>query len=127
MRPRPITIISWFFIIFGSIALLSGVLPFRDLMSHWKACLGDGLVEMSLEGLIRNPEDEIRRLLAACGLPFEEGCLKPHEARGGVSTASAVQVRNPINSQGVGAWKKYETQLAPLYARLHDLGFVERP
>ena len=35
MRPRSITIISWFFIIFGSIALLSGVLPFRDLMSHW--------------------------------------------------------------------------------------------
>ena len=35
MRPRTITIISWLFIIFGSIALLSGVLPFRDLMSHW--------------------------------------------------------------------------------------------
>ena len=35
MRPRSITIISWGFIIFGSIALLSGVLPFRDLMSHW--------------------------------------------------------------------------------------------
>lgn len=34
-RPRSVTIISWFFIIFGSIALLSGVLPFRDLMSHW--------------------------------------------------------------------------------------------
>ena len=35
MRPRTLTIISWLFIIFGSIALLSGVLPFRDLMSHW--------------------------------------------------------------------------------------------
>lgn len=35
MRPRTITIISWLFIIFGSIALLSGVLPFRDLLSHW--------------------------------------------------------------------------------------------
>ena len=35
MRPRSITIISWLFIIFGSIALLSGVLPFRDLVSHW--------------------------------------------------------------------------------------------
>jgi hypothetical protein len=34
-RPLAITIISWFFIIFGSIALLSGVLPFSDLMSHW--------------------------------------------------------------------------------------------
>jgi hypothetical protein len=35
VRPRSITIISWLFIIFGSIALLSGVLPFHDLMSHW--------------------------------------------------------------------------------------------
>jgi hypothetical protein len=35
VRPRSITIISWLFIIFGSIALLSGVLPFRDLVSHW--------------------------------------------------------------------------------------------
>ena len=34
-RPLPITIISWLFIIFGSIALLSGVLPFADLKSHW--------------------------------------------------------------------------------------------
>lgn len=43
-RPRPITIISWFFIIFGSIALLSGLLPFgeitlaqriAELKGHW--------------------------------------------------------------------------------------------
>jgi hypothetical protein len=36
MKPRPlsITIISWIFIIFGSIALLSGA-PFADIKSHW--------------------------------------------------------------------------------------------
>jgi uncharacterized membrane protein HdeD (DUF308 family) len=34
-RPRSITIISWIFIVFGSIALLYGVLPFGDLKSHW--------------------------------------------------------------------------------------------
>ena len=34
-RPRSITIISWIFIIFGSIALLYGVLPFTDIKSHW--------------------------------------------------------------------------------------------
>ncbi len=43
-RPRPLTIISWFFIIFGGIALLSGLLPFGDitfaqriaeLKGHW--------------------------------------------------------------------------------------------
>lgn len=43
-RPRSITIISWLFIVFGIVALLSGVLPFGDhsvaqriaeLKSHW--------------------------------------------------------------------------------------------
>lgn len=34
-RPRSITIISWLFIIFGSIALLYGLLPLRDIPSHW--------------------------------------------------------------------------------------------
>ena len=39
-RPRPLTIISWFFIIFGSIALLYGLLPLgeitlAELKGHW--------------------------------------------------------------------------------------------
>lgn len=34
-RPRSITIISWIFIIFGSIALLSGVVRGGDIKSHW--------------------------------------------------------------------------------------------
>src|SRR5215470_8980185 len=43
-RPLSITIISWFFIIFGSIALISGLLPLfganagqlaADFKSHW--------------------------------------------------------------------------------------------
>ena len=96
---------------------------FRDLMRHWKEVLGDGLIEVSLESVIRDPDAEIRRLIALCGLPFEEGCLQPHKASGAVSTASAVQVRKPINAEGVGAWKKYETQLAPLRDRLRALGF----
>lgn len=34
-RPRSITIISWIFIVFGTIALLSGVVRGGDLVSHW--------------------------------------------------------------------------------------------
>ncbi len=96
---------------------------FRELMRYWKEVLGDGLIEVSLEAVIRNPDTEIRRLTDFCGLPFEEGCLHPHKAGGAVSTASAVQVRKPINAEGVGAWKRYETQLAPLRDRLRSLGF----
>lgn len=96
---------------------------FRDLMAYWKSVLGDGLIEVSLEAVIADPETEIRRLVAACGLPFEEGCLRPHESKGAVSTASAVQVRKPINSEGVGAWKRYAAQLSRLQTRLQAMGF----
>ena len=34
-RPRSVTIISWIFIVFGSVALLYGVGRGGDLKSHW--------------------------------------------------------------------------------------------
>ncbi len=97
---------------------------FRDTMAHWKQVLGDGLIEVSLEALIDNPDIEIRRLLDACGLPFEDACLSPHQSKGAVTTASAVQVRKPINREGVGAWKRYATQLEPLRQRLEAMGYL---
>jgi len=97
---------------------------FRETMAHWKRVLGGGLIEVSLEALIDNPDTEIRRLLEACGLPFEEACLSPHRSKGAVTTASAVQVRKPINREGVGAWKRYSAQLEPLRRRLEALGYL---
>jgi len=97
----------------------------RMLMDHWRQCLGDGLIEVSLETLIAEPETEIRRLLAACGLPFEAACLTPHESAGAVASASSAQVRRPINAEGVGAWRRYSEGLEPLRARLEAAGFVD--
>ena len=97
----------------------------RELMQHWQACLGDGLIDVSLEGLIADPEVQIRRLLEACGLPFEEACLRPHEAAGAVASASSSQVRKPINAEGVGAWKRYAVGLMPLRMRLEAMGAID--
>ncbi len=97
----------------------------RELMQHWQACLGEGLIDVSLEGLIADPETEIRRLLGACGLPFEEACLRPHEAAGAVASASSSQVRKPINAEGVGAWKRYAAGLDPLRRRLEAMGAID--
>ncbi|HTN40420.1 MAG TPA: sulfotransferase, partial [Asticcacaulis sp.] len=98
---------------------------YRALMAHWKTCLGDGLVEISLESMIHDPETQIRRLLDACGLPFEAACLSPHTAKGAVSSASSSQVRKPINADGTGAWRRYETELAPLRAHLEAMGAID--
>lgn len=92
------------------------------LMGHWRACLGEGLIEVVYEDLVANPEPVIRRLLDACGLAFEPACLAPHETPGAVLTASITQVRSPISAAGVGGWRRYATQLEPLRARLESLG-----
>ena len=92
------------------------------LMDHWKACLGNGLIEVRYEDLVRNPEVEVPRLLEACGLEFDEACLRPDEAAGSVRTASIVQVRRPISDASVGGWRRYADEMEPLRARLEALG-----
>lgn len=97
---------------------------YRRLMAHWKSVLGEGLIDISLEAVIADPEPEIRKLIAACGLDFEPACLSPHTASGAVATASSAQVRRPINAEGVGAWKRYAAQLEPLRQNLSALGYI---
>lgn len=92
------------------------------LMDHWKLCLGEGLIELSYEELVREPDRQVARLLEACGLEFDERCLRPNEAAGSVRTASIVQVRQPINDSSVGGWRRYAEEMEPLRARLEALG-----
>jgi tetratricopeptide (TPR) repeat protein len=98
---------------------------YRQLTDHWRRELGDVFVEVTLENLIADPDTQIRTLLARTGLAFHEACLSPHQAKGGVSTASSTQVRNPINNQGVGAWRAYGAQFEPLRQMLERAGFVD--
>ncbi len=94
------------------------------LMDHWKACLGEGLIEIRYEDLVRDPGAEVPRLLEACGLEFDEACLRPDEAAGSVRTASIVQVRRPISDASVGGWRRYAEDMEPLRARLEALGVL---
>lgn len=100
---------------------------YRLLMDHWRTCLQHGapLIEIGLEGLIADPETQIRQLLGTCGLPFEATCLNPHETAGMVATASSTQVRKPINAEGIGVWRRYEKELAPLRGRLQSMGVID--
>ncbi|WP_058753589.1 tetratricopeptide repeat-containing sulfotransferase family protein [Sphingomonas sanguinis] len=95
------------------------------LVDHWAGISEIGLIRISLEALIADPEPHIRHLLDACGLSFEEACLRPHEAQGAVMTASATQVRRPINADGLGAWRRYSEHLKPLRDRLIHDGLID--
>jgi hypothetical protein len=53
-------------------------------------------------------------LLAYCGLDFDPACLRFHENRRAVRTASSEQVRQPIFRSGLDQWRHYEPWLEPL-------------
>ena len=79
---------------------------FGDLAAYWRDYdrLSRFWVErypshvraQSYEALLAEPEAEIRALLDFCGLPFDESCLRFHEAKRGVRTVSSGQVRQPL-------------------------------
>jgi len=66
-------------------------------------------------------EAQVRRILAHCGLPFEEPCLRFHETERAVRTASSEQVRQPLYTRALGTWRRYQRQLAPWREEFADI------
>jgi tetratricopeptide (TPR) repeat protein len=89
-----------------------------ELMAHFDAVLPGRVHRVFYENMVDDTEGEVRRLLAYCGLPFEDSVLRFHENPRAVRTASSEQVRQPIFRDGVDQWRHYEPYLAPLAAAL---------
>jgi tetratricopeptide (TPR) repeat protein len=96
-------------------------LEYRRMMDHWHAVLPGQVLTVQYEELIADFEPQVRRLLDFCGLPFEENCLRFHETERPVRTASAQQVRRPLNTEAIGRWRHYERHLDELKAVLEPL------
>ncbi len=97
---------------------------YRDyvrLMDHFDRVIPGKVHRVHYENMIADTESEVRRLLAYCGLPFESGCLRFYENDRPVRTASAQQVRKPINREGMEHWRHYESWLQPLKHALGDV------
>ena len=99
---------------------------FDELMTYWREHLpADRFTEVHYEDIIQHQEDATRRLLEFCGLDFEDACLRFHENAAPVSTASSVQVRQPLYSSSIGRWKRYGEKLNGLKDALGDLADAE--
>ncbi len=91
---------------------------YLKLIAHWKAVLGERLITVGYETLVRDPAAETRRLIERCGLEWDEACLSPHRNPAPSSTQSAVQVRRPIYTDSAERWRRHKARLAPLARRL---------
>jgi hypothetical protein len=70
------------------------------------------------ESMVDDTEGEVRALLAALDLPFEDACLRFYENDRAVRTASSEQVRRPIFRDGAEGWQAFADFLDPLKAAL---------
>lgn len=83
------------------------------LYDHWRSQLGDRILTVEYEDLVRNPTDTIRRIATHCDLPVEPAMFEPHKTRRSISTASVSQARAPISMDAVGAAAPYRAHLQP--------------
>jgi tetratricopeptide (TPR) repeat protein len=75
---------------------------YEDLMAHWRRVLPDAMLDVQYEDLVADFEPQVRRMLAFCGLDWDERCLAFHSTQRPVRTASAAwgtcPVAHPSNS-----------------------------
>lgn len=88
-----------------------------ETVAFWRGLAPDRVRMQSYEAIVSDPEPEIRCLLDFCGLPFESACLSFHQAPRAVRTASAAQIRQPLQRDTARS-ARYGHLLDPLRKRL---------
>ncbi|MDI3338652.1 tetratricopeptide repeat protein [Defluviimonas aestuarii] len=97
---------------------------FVEMIDFWRERVPDWFYEVQYEELVANPEEETRKLIAACGLEWEDACLNFHENKRKIETLSVYQARQPISKASVALWQRYEKDLKPMLDALKEGGHV---
>ena len=86
----------------------------EELMKFWFEQESGDIFVLDNEELVNNQEKISKELIDFCELDWESKCLEFHKTKRQVRTASIEQVRQPMNKNSIGAWKKYENHLKVL-------------
>ena len=99
----------------GGTALVGYVRAYERLCAHWRGVLPlERFIEIDYETLVCDPEPMIRRMIGACGLEWDDACLRPDCNERVVRTASKWQARQPIYRTALARWRAYEPWLGSL-------------
>ncbi|HEY2533276.1 MAG TPA: sulfotransferase [Xanthobacteraceae bacterium] len=94
---------------------------YERLMGHWRRVLPPGcILDVRYEDVVTDLEAQARRIIAYCGLPWNDDCVAFHKIDRPVHTASATQVRQPIYKNAIGRWRVYKNHLGPLLDALSE-------
>lgn len=88
------------------------------LMAHWRRVLPLPILDVALTDWADDFSGTLARVLNFLDLPHDPACERFYENPRLVRTASASQVREKVNRRGIGRWRVYEKELAPLLQSL---------
>jgi tetratricopeptide (TPR) repeat protein len=89
-------------------------LQYLRLMAHWKTLFGADILDLSYDGLVKDPKPVVEQMLAFLALEWDERCLSAPQTARAVKTASVWQVREPLYQRSSGRARHYERQLSAL-------------
>jgi len=95
---------------------------YYHLMTLWRERFAGRFFDIAYEDTARDLEPNARALIEFLELPWEDACLHFHEQEAPVTTASAVQVRQPAHTRSIGRWRRYEKQLDLMRKTLQEQG-----
>lgn len=91
------------------------------LMEHWDHLFPQDIYHLCFEKLVTQPDDQIPKLLAYCGVEFETDCLNFYQSTRPVLTPSASQVRQPMNTKAIGQCEKYQSFMEQDYLDFEEI------
>ncbi len=96
-------------------------LEYQRMMDHWHELFPGEILDLKYEALINNQEPETKKLLKYCGLEWQDTCLEFYKTKRSINTASSEQVRQPMYTGSIDAWKNYENHIGILTKALKPM------
>jgi tetratricopeptide (TPR) repeat protein len=95
------------------------------LMAHWNSVLPNPILTVKLSDWVTDFDATLARVIAHVDLPPDPNCARFYEGDSRVRTVSYAQVRQPVNARGLGRWRAYADELAPLIVELEKTGSLD--
>jgi tetratricopeptide (TPR) repeat protein len=94
------------------------------LVHHWRRTVGETLLEVEYEHLVRDPVQTGADVAKHCGLDWDPRAIEVEKSVSVSLTASAAQIRRPIYRSSSGRWRHYHRHLQPLITGLRHRGIT---